>query len=191
MLTSSVWAYAHQHRFPDLNHAYHYLGIDMKLEKVDHYHVNFLKGWFLPHEGSWYWVPALARFLKFGKCLKDPRMFTHKKDLLDAVLWFAHCIATQYYAYKEQPIFSAFVNKYYRPNTTPPHDVQKYVQKQYFSHHLDTTPIPKINIEDWANVYHIDSEIITALNTQVELSTPFTFLEHPGWVTLCNRDYGN
>lgn len=138
----------------------------------------------------WYWSPALSRLLKFGKTLVDPRQVTGIRDMTQAVLNIAACLACQYRCYRNIPIIGAFVERY--DNGWALEEFAPRVKEEFVSHHVSATRLIPPDGSLWtqfASIYGVAEEDLHWIHDAVLSSQPWTFIEHPAIVQMARVDY--
>lgn len=169
------------------------LGLEAKLQKHDEAsHATFLKGWWLPCNDEYYWLPLPSQTIKMGKILTLPtQIFKH---LSEDSAWRS-AAKSMGCSYKnvpfEYPLFGPQLQRYaalegeeidlapFQPNdghkivVDERARVDKFVARVYIAHR-----------------YGISYEDIVDMEQEM-LSMPFPGLAcHPGWAKVVEKDYG-
>lgn len=169
------------------------LGLEAKLQRhTEASTATFLKGWWLPCEDEYYWLPLPSQTIKMGKILTLPtQIFKH---LSEDSAWrsAAKSMGSSYKNVPfEYPLFGPQLQRYaqlegevkdlapYQPNEAhkivvdEKAKVDKYTARVYI-----------------ANRYNISYEDIVNMEEEM-LSMPFPGLAcHPGWAKVVEKDYG-
>lgn len=149
---------------------------------TDWQRVGFLKGkWYTTIFGDHVWAPLPSRFLKMGKVAKDPRL-KPKDDLQGAILDFAQSIASTYQQYGQVPLIRTYVDKYYVCGHPTAHQQLEWMVKGTRAVLLDP-------LDEVAQYYDVDKSWFQEVESMISQSVLFTFLEHPLFHTLAQRDY--
>jgi hypothetical protein len=186
LLMGLAWVFVLNHSTTDVEGDFLRLGFKMKLRICDIATANFLKGHWMLTQTGYCWVPSIARILKFGKCLNDPRQTFKKKDLHECVVLHARCMSSQYISYREVPLFKDWIEMY------PP--IKDFVvPDDLVSHHVSTLRLiredPNVPlISQLSARFHISEQELLELASQLHLG-PFHLLEHPAWVALAVEEY--
>lgn len=169
------------------------LGLEAKLQRhTEASTATFLKGWWLPCEDEYYWLPLPSQTIKMGKILTLPtQIFKH---LPEDSAWRS-AAKSMGASYKnvpfEYPLFGPQLQRYaqlegevvdlapFQPNdghkivVDEKAKVDKYTARVYI-----------------ANRYNISYEDIVNMEEEM-LSMPFPGLAcHPGWAKVVEKDYG-
>jgi hypothetical protein len=150
------------------------MGFKVKLKVAESIEtLEFLKGTFyLTTTLDWVWAPLPSRFLKLGKCIRDPRLVYRTRDLPTAVERHARSLAASYHAYSQVPLLRAFVTRFYHAgDETAGLQIERMVTPTQV-----ILADPTMQIADRYGVDPVDILQVEAWITHAPL---FTFFEHP------------
>lgn len=192
-IISVIYAVMNTGTFNRLAEHQAHLGLEAKLQKhTEASNATFLKGWWLPCDDDYYWLPLPSQTIKMGKILTLPtQIFKH---LSEDSAWrsAAKSMGSSYKNVPfEYPLFGPQLLRYsqlegevidlapYQPNDghkiviDEKAKVDKFVARVYI-----------------ANRYNISYEDIVDMEAEM-LSMPFPGLAcHPGWAKVVEKDYG-
>lgn len=192
-IISVIYALMRSNTFDNIAADQARLGLEAKLQRhLDPSHATFLKGWWLPCQDSYFWLPLPSQTIKMGKILTHPKQIF--KHLPEDSAWrsAAKSMGCSYknvpYHY---PLFGALLQRY----------AELDGQSIDLSAHLANNT-HKIVVDEKAEVdkyvarvyvaerYNLTYEDIVSMEAEI-LSMPFPGLAaHPGWASVVRKDYG-
>lgn len=144
--------------------------------------VGFLKGfWYRTSTGTTTWGPAPSRFLKMGK-MADARCPHDHESVMKAVTEYAAGLASSYHAYAQVPLIRAFVQRFYKPGHA---SLGLQLERMVVGTEVQLAD----PVTDAAHFYGVDKAQLLEAEEMIYRSPIPTFLEHPLFLVLANRDY--
>lgn len=167
------------------------LGLEMKLR----IHGNaaqptFLKGIWYPLDSGYIWGPLPSRFLKMGKCLRDPRGLYPGVSGTKAGALYLRDVANSYKPFLQVPVIRAFVRRFSTSHRVCGHRVAQ-INPHTGGFSVGTYELLSMtpqSMEPILEHYEMDLSELIELERMIIRAPLFSLLSHPGFVKL-SRDY--
>jgi len=162
---------------------FQFLGLKMKIKKLDPYQGTFLKGmWYHTDQGP-YWGPLPSRYFKMGKALRDPREVYKVKNFEVAARSFLNDVACSYSLFISVPLIRQFITNFKKCSAI---DLQISIYQ--INAATDPKPLLISDAYEQLNVRYGISPSEWADAEKLLPSVPFVFFCHPVFDKLAAVD---
>lgn len=171
-----------------------HLGLKVKLNQVAEGEISFLKGYWLRGKASrYYWTPCLARLIKYGKTLKDPRTITKISDYKLASSEYLNALAMSVQQYYYCPLYREFIDRWLNNPRSKNTAVAYIANKTRYKIQSAIRVVEEDKYypfsQQLADIYSISEEQLMQMGNLLSQTQIGAHLYHPGFTQIATVDY--
>lgn len=192
IIMAHSWAYSLANYPNDPLKGFVKLGFEMKLKTFDNIEqASFLKGMFyiVDHpDFNYFWAPLISRFVKMGKCLRNPCTVYKIKNFHEASRRYLSDLSQSYAYFMPLPLIRTFVKHFRRIEIYNP-DIARIDSHKVSANVTVAKPILNLEgLHQLCSRYDIDPEELLSLEMALP-PEPFIFIQHQLFLKLVEKDY--